>query len=192
MIDEDELWLLSYYRTSEISGALFFGRVARTLRPGHIQVDLSHHFADEAQHAWYWTRCIDCLGRKPLKLERAYQDQYAAVGGTPANLLEVLAVTQVFERRVIGQYARHLRRPGLDPVVRETLETIIADERWHLRWVRDALREMEPEHGAEAIRSALRRYGEADEAIYARTLAEVEERAALVFRPTPGEPRHVR
>src|ERR1043166_5120509 len=61
-IGENELWLLSFYRTSELSGALFFGRLARALRAGPIQRDLTHHFADESQHAWYWTRCIAELG----------------------------------------------------------------------------------------------------------------------------------
>src|SRR5262249_37702424 len=46
-VTENELWLLSYYRSSEINGALFFGRVARTIR-GPLQVDVTHHFADEA------------------------------------------------------------------------------------------------------------------------------------------------
>ena len=30
-LPEHELWMLSFYRTSEISGALFFGRLARSL-----------------------------------------------------------------------------------------------------------------------------------------------------------------
>ena len=57
-LSENELWLLSFYRTSEISGSLFFGKLARTLRPGPIQIDMTKHFADEANHAWYWTECI--------------------------------------------------------------------------------------------------------------------------------------
>jgi len=47
-VTDDELWILSFYRTSEISGALFFGRLAKSLRPSEIQHDLSKHFADEA------------------------------------------------------------------------------------------------------------------------------------------------
>ena len=44
-------WILSFYRTSEISGALFFGQLANALRPSRIQADMTRHFADEAQHA---------------------------------------------------------------------------------------------------------------------------------------------
>src|SRR5687768_6146379 len=106
-ISDDELFLLSFYRTSEINGSLFFGRLARVLRPSPIQHDLSKHFADEAAHAWYWTDCIDRVGARPMKLSEAYQDQYLEAAGLPVNLMEVLAITLVFEGRVIGQYRQH-------------------------------------------------------------------------------------
>jgi len=64
-LSDDELFVLSYYRSSEINGSLFFGRLARVLRPGPVQHDLTKHFADEAQHAWYWTDCLDRLGARP-------------------------------------------------------------------------------------------------------------------------------
>src|SRR4051794_27971991 len=123
---EDE-WLLSFYRTSEISGALFFGRIARSLKPGPTQRDMTRHFADEAQHARYWTNCIEDVGARALKLDAAYQDQYISAVGLPANLMEILAITSVFERRVVNQYARHLRVPHLHlhPAVKHTLDTIV-------------------------------------------------------------------
>src|SRR5689334_4733896 len=93
-IDPNTLWLLSFYRGSEISGALFFGRVARTLSASPIACELSRHFADESQHAWLWTDCIQQLGAKPLAIETVYQDRYLAAAGLPANLMEVLALTQ--------------------------------------------------------------------------------------------------
>ncbi len=102
-IDENLQWILSFYRTSEISGALFFGELARSLRPSAIQQDMTRHFADEANHARYWTDCLEKLGVQPLKLPTAYQNQYLAAAGMPANLMEILAITLVFEKRVVGQ-----------------------------------------------------------------------------------------
>ncbi len=175
-IRENELWILSFYRTSEISGALFFGQLARSMRPGPIQRDMTKHFADESQHAWYWTSCIERLGAKPLRLSEAYQDQYVAKAGVPANLMEVLAITQVFERRVIGQYKRHSLAPGLQPEIRETLERIMQDEKWHIQWVGAALKHMEPEYGKHHVKATLQRYTEADREVYLKTTAEHEER----------------
>lgn len=177
-MNDNELWLASFYRSSEISGALFFGRVARTIR-GPLQKDVTHHFADEAAHAWYWTDCIDALGTRAIPMRDAYQDRYLEAVGVPASLMEVLAVTQVFEKRVIGQYHMHLRREQTPPPVRETIEKIMRDERWHVRYVRDALAAMEERYGADEIAATLARYAAADEEIYARVLAEYGERLAI-------------
>lgn len=175
VINSKELWLLSYYRVSEISGALFFGRLAKSLKSGPIQSDITRHFADESLHAWYWTDCINRLGGRPLKLRHTYQEQYLATAGLPANLMEVLAATQVFERRVIGGYAYHSRVPNLHPQVRETLSLIMQDEKRHLCWIRNALRAMEAEYGAERVGSTVARYVAADRAIYRDSILEHAE-----------------
>ena len=172
MINDDDLWILSFYRTSEITGALFFGRLARSMRPGPTQRDMTKHFSDESLHAWYWTECIERLGGQPLKLDTSYQDQYLAEAGMPVNMMEILAITQVFERRVINQYARHERIPGVHPQVQETITKIMEDEKWHLEWIRDALRAMEPDYGKENIESTLRRFTEADLRVYEQTMNE--------------------
>jgi hypothetical protein len=178
-LTENDRWLLSYYRSSEINGALFFGRVARTIR-GPLQQDVTHHFADEATHAHYWTRCIDELESTPLALGRGYQDQYLEAVGVPANLMEIMAITQVFEKRVIGQYRRHLRFPRTHPAVRRTIETIMVDERWHIRYVRDALAGMAAQFGSAEIDQTLARFVAADQQVYARTLAEYGDRVEFL------------
>lgn len=176
MLTDNELWILSFYRASEISGALFFGRLARSLRPGPIQRDLTRHFSDEACHAWYWTSCIEKLGAQPLKVLNSYQDAYLKAAGLPVNLMEVLAITQVFEQRVISQYSIHSQVLGLKPEVRETLERIMEDEKWHIRWIRDALREMENKYGKELVESTIHRFKEADKSVYLQTMQEHEDR----------------
>lgn len=188
LLSEDELWALSYYRTSEINGSLFFGRLARTLKPSAIQHDLTKHFADEAQHAWYWTDCLDRLGARPIKMSDAYQDQYLEAAGLPVNLMEIMAITLVFERRVINQYARHLSVPTVRVEVKETIERIMEDERWHVQWVRDALTDMEGRFGKDTITETLRRYRQADRDVYAHTLAEHEARLGFLLKAHP-QPR---
>lgn len=183
MFDENELWILSFYRTSEISGALFFGRLAKSMKPGDIQRDMTKHFSDEALHAWYWTSCIESLGAQPLKLNEAYQDQYLITAGMPANLMEVLAITQIFEKRVINQYARHSQIPNIQPVVRETLNRIMDDEKWHIQWIREALRKIESEYGKDLIEATLKRFWEADQEVYQKTLKEHEERIQYLYLP---------
>jgi bacterioferritin (cytochrome b1) len=184
MITNNDLWLLSFYRTSEISGSLFFGRLARSIKPGPTQRDMTKHFADEAAHAWHWTRCIESLGESPLKLSNAYQDSYLEAAGMPANLMEILALTQVFEQRVIGQYALHAKVPDLDPEIKLTLNTIMTDERWHIHWIAKALTEMEKDYGRSEIESALARFRQADQIVYQHVSAEHGDQVATLLKAT--------
>ena len=179
-ISEHELWVLSFYRTSEIVGSLFFGRLARSLSPGQIQIDMTKHFADEALHAHYWTQCIESLGAEPVKTKQAYQDQYLEAAGMPANLMEVLAITHIFEQRVIKQYATHSKELALRPEVKETLYKIMDDEKWHIQWVREALAGMEQKYGKEMIDDTIGRFREADAQVYEKTLQELTDRFAIL------------
>jgi hypothetical protein len=189
MLSENERWILSFYRTSEISGALFFGRLAGTMRPGAIQRDMTKHFADESNHAWYWTACLESLGAKPLKLADSYQDRYLQAAGLPANVMEVLAITQVFERRVIGQYSLHSQAQGVRPEIQATLRTIMEDEKWHIVWVRDALKQLEADYGAERIEKTLERFVKADREVYEATLDEHSERLRDLLRRAEEDPK---
>jgi hypothetical protein len=175
-IGKHDHWLLSYYRTSEIAGATFFARLAKSIRNPAIQHDLTKHFADESQHAWYWSECLAGLNAKPIRVADAYQSQYFDAIGAPVNLMEVLAITQIFEVRTIHHYSVHSKLPGVHPLIHDTIKKIMGDEGWHLQWVSAALREMEPEYGTDYVRSTLARYTAIDEDIYKTTVAEFEQR----------------
>jgi len=78
----------------------------------------------------------------------------------------VLAVTLVFEQRVIGQYAQ-LKKAQIacDPVV-ATVDRIMTDERWHIQWVRRALVKLGDRFGEDVVRACVARYRVADEAVF--------------------------
>ena len=182
MLSENEKWVLSFYRQSEITGALFFGRLAQYLPYNELRNEITHHFADEAQHARYWTKCITDLGENPIRLNDSYQDKYFDAIGVPTNIMEILAITQIFEKRVIDQYNRHLRTENINPIVAETFKKIMADEAWHVKWVSDALKDMAPKFGQEMIDKTIARYKKADEEIYGNFLKEHEERVSFLIK----------
>jgi len=138
-ISENELWLLSYYRESELAGALLMGRLARETDDDDLRVRLTEHCAEEARHAWAWTECIQKVGGTPRKVSETYQTRYHAAVGNPTNLLEVLALTQIFERRVVRHFRAHLSWPGTHPEIKRTLQQLIDEEAGHIRWVKDRL-----------------------------------------------------
>jgi hypothetical protein len=56
------------------------------------------------------------------------------------------------------------------------------DERWHIKWIREALKEMEPEYGKDHVNTTLKRYMQADLEVYRKTMAEHEERVGHLIQ----------
>jgi demethoxyubiquinone hydroxylase (CLK1/Coq7/Cat5 family) len=172
-----ELGFLNFYRASELHGGLILCQVARRVRDGALMLDLLRHGAEEIEHARLWTETILAVGGRVRPVRDTYQSRYARrLGGTIA-LLDVLALTQVFERRVYRHFTEHLRRPGTHPRVRATLERMLEEERGHLRWVK---RWLDAQAGVlgDVVPATLRRYAAADALVYAEATRELGWREA--------------
>ena len=165
-ISENDLWILSYYRESELAGGLIMGRLARETDDDDLRVHLTEHCAEEAFHAWLWTQTILKVGGTPKRVAETYQTRYYAEIGTPTSLLEILALTQVFERRVIRHFRAHLKWPNVHPAIVETLHKMIEDEVGHISWVKDRLDRYAAEKGEAIVAETMRRFTEADERVY--------------------------
>ena len=168
-LSQEELWVLSYYRASELAGALLFGKLALRTSDAELAVLLTEHAAEEARHAWLWTETITRLGSLPIPLTETYQSQYSKECGIPATIIEILLLTEVFEQRIFRHFTLHANRPKVHPEVRRTLEIMLEDERGHLAWIRKRLDEAERE-GMAQIAELRRRYRETDGRIYAATI----------------------
>ncbi|MBZ5619993.1 MAG: ferritin-like domain-containing protein [Acidobacteriia bacterium] len=174
VLPDDELWVLSYYRASELAGALLFGRLARRTSDGELSIFLTEHFAEEARHAWLWTSLIRELGHVPVRITETYQSHYSREIGIPATIAEVLLLTRVFEERIYCHFVRHLERPETHALVKATLKTMLEDERGHLEWVGERLARYEAE-GMTFLPALGEKYREIDRRIYAEAL-ECESR----------------
>jgi acyl carrier protein len=181
-ISENDLWILSYYRESELAGSLIMGRLARETDDDDLRVHLTEHCAEEARHAWWWTQTILEVGGTPKRVAETYQTRYYEVIGTPTSLLDVLALTQVFERRVIRHFRAHLRWPNTHPAVAETLQRMIDDEVGHIAWVKDRLDRHAAEKGDGVVAETMRRFAEVDQRVYEQVLS-YRERARELLDP---------
>ncbi|MGH7565793.1 MAG: ferritin-like domain-containing protein, partial [Gemmatimonadota bacterium] len=181
-IDENELWILSYYRASELAGALVMGRLAAQTDDDELRVHLTEHCAEEATHAWMWTQTILEVGGTPRHVSETYQSRYYEATGPPTTVLDVLALTQVFERRVVKHFRDHLRRPGTHPAVARTLQRMIADEAGHIGWVKERLDGWAIETGGAGVSETLRRFAEVDQRVYAG-LVEYRDRFGELVDP---------
>jgi acyl carrier protein len=179
-ISENDLWILSYYRESELAGGLIMGRLARETDDDDLRVHLTEHCAEEANHAWLWTQTILKVGGTPRRVAETYQARYYAEIGTPTSLLEILTLTQVFERRVIRHFRAHLKWPNTHPAVIETLQRMIAEEVGHITWVKDRLDRYAAEKGEALVAETMRRFTEVDQRVYESAMRYRDNPRALL------------
>jgi hypothetical protein len=176
-ITQREAALLNFYRVSELHGGLVLGQLARRVRDNDLVVNLTRHSAEEVGHALLWAETIVAVGGRLTPERDSYQARYAALLGTPASPLEILALTQVFERRVYRHFLEHARRPGTHPLVRATLRRMLEEERGHLSWVREWLDGQSHARVGE-VATLLRRYAELDARVYEKLTREFGWREA--------------
>jgi demethoxyubiquinone hydroxylase (CLK1/Coq7/Cat5 family) len=166
-----ELNRLNFYRASELHGGLVLGQLVRRARDPALILNLTRHSAEEVQHAQLWTETMLDVGGTPSPIRATYQTRLARAIGAPSSIFQVLALTQVFERRVYGHFIHHSRRPGTHPVVRRTLERMVEEERGHLSWVHDWLEAESDRRGIDLGR-VLDDYAVIDARIYAELLCD--------------------
>jgi hypothetical protein len=176
-VSEDELRFLNFYRASELHGGLILGHVARRVRDGKLANELLRHSAEEVEHARLWTETILMVGGRVQPVRFTYQDRYGDIIGRPVGVLHVLALTQIFERRVYRHFTDHLRRPGTHPIVRATLRRMLEEEKGHLSWVKRWLDEQALSRGPE-VHEIMRRYAAVDRQVYDALTVEIGWRMA--------------
>lgn len=172
-----ELARLNFYRASELQGGLVLGQLVRRVRDAELIAELTRHSAEEVVHAQLWTETILAVGGTPRPVRDTYQSHYARALGAPASVLQVLALTQVFERRVYRHFLDHARIPGTHPVVRATLERMCEEEKHHLSWVKVWL-DREEDRRPGYVRELMVRYAIVDDAVYARLIDQYQFRKA--------------
>jgi demethoxyubiquinone hydroxylase (CLK1/Coq7/Cat5 family) len=170
-IDARELNWLNFYRASELHGGLVLGQLALRVREAALLDQLTRHAAEEVVHAQLWTETIIAVGGAPRPVRRTYQSYYAAAVGGLGSLFQVLALTQVFERRVYRHFTEHERRPGTHPAVRATLRRMLDEEKDHLCWVKRWLDEQEARRPG-VVRRTMATYAAIDEQVYRAVVEE--------------------
>jgi len=157
-------WRLNWYRQSELEGALLLGRMVRAATSPVLVQRLTRHAADEARHAAIWADAIVEARLPAIRIFRSYQSFYGDHGGMPVGIQEVLAFTQIFERRVHKRFTNELHSERLPEPVRKAFEIMIADEADHLEWV---LRWLQAQPNSEEL---LQKYQAIDLTVYREVL----------------------
>jgi bacterioferritin (cytochrome b1) len=159
--------LFSYYREAELHGAELLLRLLKKLDDDPKgQIKMTLHAADEARHAWLWTKRINELGAKPVPVGRGYQDRIG-MRTIPRKVVDLLALTVVVEERSLARYKEHAARPDTDPETLAILNEVTQDEKWHMSWIQEKLASLAAETGDEArAAEMLEKYREIDREVY--------------------------
>lgn len=165
-ISEQELYILSYYRACELAGSLLFGRLAFHTDIDEYRAPLTEHSLEEAEHAWLWTKTILELGAQPMKVTHIYQSEYGKEFGMPENILDIFCLTQVFEKRTLSHFTKHLNLPSTHPLIKKALQKMIDDESGHIGWIRSELDRYEKEQGKDKLKVIMDRIEAMDEKVY--------------------------
>jgi rubrerythrin len=178
--------LYSYYRDAELRGATLLLKLIMRIDDAEAQVKLSRHLADETRHAWLWTKKIAALGATPVRVEDGYQTRIGREIGIPKTLIDLFALTVVVEERAQRRYLEHARRPDCDPETLAILHEVTKDEKWHIGWIKNKLKELAMANGGEEkMRTTLERYREIDRKVVDDLLAKEREAFGFSFSDAP-------
>ena len=174
---ERELWILNFYRNSELHGALLMGRLARTLSDTTLLLRVTEHCATEARHASILSEAIVELGGRIDPHVTPIQERYSAKGGVTTELVDLLVLSEVLEHRVLHTYRDHAARHDAHPIVQRTLAAILREmeeehEGEHAGWIERVL-EQQPR---DLVEAAERKWRAIDDAVVAELEAQVSAR----------------
>jgi bacterioferritin (cytochrome b1) len=169
-----EMWLLSFFRNSELHGALLMGRLARSLSDTELLKNITRHCATEAHHAALLTEVIADLGGEVDPKTGTIQEHYSREGGIPKALLDLLVLSEVLENRVLLAYREQLNSAGLHPKVRVVLEEILREEEEHgagdNTWLEQTLRK----YSVAEVADSRRRWSEIDRKVAGQIYSQLD------------------
>jgi bacterioferritin (cytochrome b1) len=154
-------------------------KLMQRLDDADAQIKLSKHLEEETHHAWLWTKRITDLGGVPVRVEDGYQRRIGLAIGVPKTYEQLFALTVVVEERALSRYIAHAASQTVDAETRAVLHAVTKDEKWHISWMENKLREMAGPDGRDRVDALLARYREVDRRVF-REL-EAKEREAFGF-----------
>jgi len=126
------------------------------------------------------------MGAAPVRVADGYQTRIGQEVGIPRTLIDLFALTVVVEERAQRRYLEHARRPDCDPETLEILHEVTKDEKWHIGWIKNKLKELAAANGGEEkMQATLERYREIDRKVVADMLAKEREAFGFSFSDAP-------
>ena len=151
---ERELWVMNFFRNSELHGALLMGRLARTLSDTDLLANATRHCATEARHAAMLSETIASVGGRIDPRIETVQERYSSKEAFRHRSSICSCSPRCSKSGCWARTARYMHRNDVHPSVRETLREIIQEmeqeeEGEHAGWIDEALHSL-PREAVEA------------------------------------------
>lgn len=169
-ISEKEIYILSYYRSCELTSSILFGKMAFHISIDKYRLPLTKHCLEEARHAWIFTKLINDLGYTPMKITHNYQTEYGRLFGLPESMLEIFCLTHILEKRTLDHFTKHLKMPNLHPLIKKALKKILIDENGHISWIKVELNKYAKEKGKRSLNAVMEKIKKMDDEVYDKLL----------------------
>lgn len=160
---QTEINMVSRYAAAELSGALILGAFARSTKNPYLRVQLTQHCHEETKHAWMWTKF---LSEHKITVEDSHgRDPFFEYLHSLKDDVALLAAVHVYELRIPFHFPLHRKVSSIDPELRDLIEKIEADEKYHLAWIDQYLTKLQAE-GDESVAVAISTAGELEDKVY--------------------------
>lgn len=169
-----EVFILNRYAASELAGSILLGKMARKISSAKssLLVSLTRHAMEEARHSYVWYGLIKKLKVPTISIHDDGGEAYFSHINEANNITEFLAFTHVFENRVPFHFGIHAQW-SKNQMVKDVLNKLILEEKPHLTWIREYLKE-EISKGNIKVKEDLERFAKLEKELYYRDLTKLE------------------
>lgn len=173
-ISKTEVFIINRYAASELAGSILLGKMARKIANSDpsLLTNLTRHCMEEARHSFVWYELIKKLKIPTLAVHDDEGGAYFSHANEPKDIIEFLAFTHVFERRVPFHFAMHIKW-SKNEMVKEVLGKLIPEEEPHLAWIKDYLKKA-ISNGNINVKISLEKFAKLEKELYSRDLDKLE------------------
>jgi uncharacterized ferritin-like protein (DUF455 family) len=183
-------FILNVYRYNENNRALRLSKFAELVRDHNLKILVAKHFADEAKHAFLFTRRLLDLGADiyplPHEIDYLYKLESSGIGISLERMLEppeltddeivrFLVADEFLEERGVKTLSEHLA-VTTDGKTHSLINGILRDEKSHVSYINETLAGIDRPIVKERIAELYSEYGDIEERVHEEQWAALQEK----------------
>lgn len=173
-------FMLNVYRYNENTRALRLSKFAELVRDPSLKMLVAKHFADEAKHAFLFTKCLQEIGGDiyplPQEIDYLYKLESDGIGVSLERMLcpqalsddeivRFLVADEFLEERGVKTLSQHLTVTPQGRI-HSMIDSILRDEKSHVSYINHAVASFDDPHLKRRVAELYSEYRNLEEAIH--------------------------